>query len=84
MLHYSKYYNYAGVQYGMYDGKCGICGDPYGDYPRQHESPGGIFATGIIVKTYKQVRSILLMSTVSYLILIIVNQFHDSIGRHHA
>jgi len=38
----------------MYGGRCGICGDPWGDYPRAHEAPGGIYATGIIVKTYKQ------------------------------
>ena len=40
----------------MYGGRCGICGDPWGDYPRAHEAPGGIYATGIIVKTYKQVK----------------------------
>ena len=45
-----------GVQHGMYGGRCGICGDPWGDYPRAHEAPGGIYATGIIVKTYKQVK----------------------------
>jgi len=34
-------------------GKCGICGDGYGDSPRQHEAPGGEFANGIIVRKYK-------------------------------
>jgi hypothetical protein len=35
-------------------GRCGICGDPWDQYPRAHEAPGGIYATGIITKTYKQ------------------------------
>jgi len=35
-------------------GKCGICGDPWDEYPRANEAPGGIYATGIITKTYKQ------------------------------
>lgn len=35
-------------------GRCGICGDPWDEYPRAHEAPGGIYATGIITKTYKQ------------------------------
>ena len=33
-------------------GKCGICGDPWFENPRQHEAPGGPFATGTIVKSY--------------------------------
>ena len=45
-----------GVQYGTNGGKCGICGDPWHENPRAHEAPGGIYATGIIVKTYKQVK----------------------------
>lgn len=35
-------------------GKCGICGDAWDDYPRANEAPGGIYATGIITKTYTQ------------------------------
>ena len=34
-------------------GKCGICGDPWGDSPREHEAPGGRYANGIIAQTYK-------------------------------
>ena len=37
------------------NGKCGICGDPWGQSPRAHEAPGGIYATGIIGKSYRQV-----------------------------
>ena len=43
-----------GVQYGPNQGRCGICGDPWNQQTRAHEAPGGIYATGIIVKTYKQ------------------------------
>lgn len=32
-------------------GKCGVCGDPYDARPKDHE-PGGLYATGIIGKTY--------------------------------
>lgn len=46
-----------GVQHHRNGGKCGICGDPWHDYPRQHEAPGGLYANGIITKTYKQVCS---------------------------
>ena len=37
----------------MNDGKCGICGDPYDASPRNHEAPGGVFATGTITETYR-------------------------------
>lgn len=41
-----------GVHWGKYKGKCGHCGDTYGDpQPRAHEL-GGIFGQGVIVKTY--------------------------------
>ena len=35
-------------------GKCGVCGDPWDASPRQHEAPGGMFANGNIVASYKQ------------------------------
>ena len=41
----------------MNGGKCGICGDAWGDMPRAHEAPGGIYATGIIGKSYTQVNT---------------------------
>jgi len=43
-----------GVQYDMNGGRCGICGDPWNQFPRDHEAPGGMYATGIITKTYKK------------------------------
>ncbi len=43
-----------GVQWGPNNGKCGICGDAWHDSPREHEAPHGIYATGIITKSYKQ------------------------------
>jgi len=42
-----------GVQWGENDGRCGICGDAWNDFPREHEAPGGKFATGTIVRRYK-------------------------------
>ena len=35
------------------DGRCGICGDPWDAEVRQHEAPGGQFATGQIVRQYQ-------------------------------
>lgn len=43
-----------GIQHGQYGGRCGICGDAWGAIPRAHEAPGGIYATGIIGKSYRQ------------------------------
>jgi hypothetical protein len=43
-----------GVQHGSNGGRCGICGDPWHEHPRAHEAPEGLYATGIITKTYKQ------------------------------
>ncbi|XP_032792012.2 uncharacterized protein LOC116928978 [Daphnia magna] len=39
-------------------GKCGICGDPYDERVKPHEAPGGLFATGTIVRTYVQGQTI--------------------------
>ena len=41
-----------GYQHEKVGGKCGICGDAWGDSPRAHEAPGGRYATGTIVKSY--------------------------------
>ena len=30
-----------GVQWNDYGGRCGICGDAWGDFPREHEAPLG-------------------------------------------
>ena len=38
----------------MNGGKCGICGDAWDANPRQHEAPGGKFATGTIVREYNK------------------------------
>jgi hypothetical protein len=35
-------------------GKCGICGDPFDEAVKPHEAPGGVFATGIITRTYTE------------------------------
>ncbi|XP_064596569.1 uncharacterized protein LOC135463183 [Liolophura sinensis] len=45
-------------QWTKNSGKCGVCGDPYDVYPRQHEAPDGKFATGTIVKRYNQGRQL--------------------------
>ena len=39
-------------QYDKADGKCGICGDDWFANPREHEAPGGLYATGTIVNSY--------------------------------
>ena len=52
--------NYCGgitVQWKKNGGKCGVCGDPWDQDPRDHE-PGGQYATGIIGKTYYEGQSI--------------------------
>ena len=38
----------------MNSGRCGVCGDPYDEMIKPHEAPGGIFATGTIVRNYIQ------------------------------
>jgi len=43
-----------GVQHQHNGGRCGICGDPWDAFPRQNEAPHGLYATGIITKTYRQ------------------------------
>ena len=57
-----------GVQWNENSGRCGICGDPWDDFPREHEAPlgktnmslcrfynffSGKFATGTIVRNYE-------------------------------
>ena len=34
-------------------GRCGLCGDPFLDKVKAHEAPGGIYASGIITRTYR-------------------------------
>ncbi|XP_035893117.1 uncharacterized protein LOC118503682 [Anopheles stephensi] len=42
------------VQWGTYGGRCGVCGDSYGDpQPRRHEL-GGMYGQGDIVRQYAQ------------------------------
>ncbi|XP_055852301.1 uncharacterized protein LOC129916409 [Episyrphus balteatus] len=42
-----------GTQWSTYGGKCGLCGDSYGEpTPRPHEN-GGTFGEGVIVELYK-------------------------------
>ena len=36
------------------DGKCGICGDPFDETVKPNEAPGGVFATGTIVRNYTE------------------------------
>ncbi|XP_076454171.1 uncharacterized protein LOC143289153 [Babylonia areolata] len=40
------------VQWGQYNGKCGLCGDPWPG-PRDNE-PGGKYANGIITRKYRE------------------------------
>jgi len=42
-----------GVQWSENNGRCGVCGDPWNSYPREHEAPFGKFATGTIVRKYR-------------------------------
>ncbi|XP_014781285.1 uncharacterized protein LOC106877022 [Octopus bimaculoides] len=41
----------VGLQFGKNKGKCGMCGDPY--YGPHDSEAGGIFAKGIITRSYK-------------------------------
>jgi hypothetical protein len=36
-----------------HDARCGICGDAWDAAPREHEAPGGKFANGILVRSYR-------------------------------
>jgi Lytic polysaccharide mono-oxygenase, cellulose-degrading len=46
------------VQWQLYGGKCGLCGDKFGDpTPRNHEL-GGKYGQGVVVKTYRQGQTI--------------------------
>lgn len=38
----------------MNGGKCGVCGDPFDEAIKPHEAPGGVFATGTIVRRYTE------------------------------
>lgn len=43
------------IQWGRYGGKCGMCGDSFGDKtPRNHELGGYFGKTPVIVATYKR------------------------------
>ena len=42
---------YLQTQWTLYQGKCGVCGDPWPG-PRENE-PGGKYATGTIVRNYQ-------------------------------
>ena len=65
-----------GIQHGQYGGRCGICGDAWGAIPRAHEAPGGIYATGIIGKSYRQVQLPMPCIQYQYLILSIYGFQH--------
>ncbi|CAO1341620.1 unnamed protein product [Diamesa serratosioi] len=55
------------TQYNMYNGKCGMCGDTFGDNkPRAHEL-GGTYGQGVSVKTYNR------GSTINVLVKITAN-----------
>nr|KAG5691648.1 hypothetical protein BaRGS_022923 [Batillaria attramentaria] len=41
-------------QWKVNGGKCGICGDPYDTPDPKPNEAGGMYATGIIVRTYHQ------------------------------
>ena len=38
----------------MNEGRCGVCGDPFDEMIKPHEAPGGLYATGTIVRNYTQ------------------------------
>lgn len=53
------------TQWSTYGGKCGYCGDSYGDAtPRRHEL-GGLYGDGTIVKTYKRGATIPITVTIT-------------------
>jgi len=46
------------TQWAVNDGKCGVCGDAWNAEVKEHEAPGGKFATGTIVREYTAGQSI--------------------------
>jgi len=46
------------TQWAVNDGKCGVCGDAWDAEVKEHEAPGGKFATGTIVREYTAGQSI--------------------------
>lgn len=40
------------IQWEVYNGKCGVCGDSFGG-PRDNEAPTGKYANGLIVRTFE-------------------------------
>ena len=47
-----------GVQWNDYGGRCGICGDAWGDFPREHEAPLGWFCFSWTFYVLLQIRQI--------------------------
>ena len=45
--------------------RCGICGDPWDARPREHEAPGGMFATGVITRNYSPGQQITVTSHIT-------------------
>ena len=39
-------------QWEVNGGRCGVCGDPWDEEVREHEAPGGRYATGTLAATY--------------------------------
>ena len=56
------------VQYDLNEGRCGVCGDPWNDNPREHEA-GGKYANGIITRSYEigQVITVVVQITANHL-----------------
>jgi len=46
-------------------GRCGICGDPWDARVREHEAPGGKFATGVITRNYSPGQQITVTSDIT-------------------
>jgi len=47
------------------NGRCGICGDPWDARVREHEAPGGKFATGVITRNYSPGQQITVTSDIT-------------------
>ena len=45
--------------------RCGICGDPWDARVREHEAPGGKFATGVITRNYSPGQQITVTSHIT-------------------
>ena len=56
---------YTHILYLLIYARCGICGDPWDARIREHEAPGGKYATGVITRNYSPGEQVLVTSDIT-------------------